>query len=110
MLNRHVADCLIYDAHRQSSPASSGGVPDFGTPSHSQSFMDLLSPMANPLSGSSPLLTPGGRALGRGLDDSPCISSSCGLAFGGRAGSGNDSPASVVSRLMNSSAHAGGSH
>ena len=74
MLPRHIYNCLLDGARRQSSPASSGGVPDFGTPSRSQSFMDLLSPMGTPLPGSSPLLTPGGRALGRGLDESPCIS------------------------------------
>lgn len=63
-------------ACRQSSPASSSGIPEYGTPSRSQSFMDMLSPMATPSDASSPLCTPGGRALGRGLDESPCISGS----------------------------------
>ena len=64
---------------RQSSPASSSG-----TPGHSQSFMDMLSPMAAPSTATSPLCTPGGRALGRGLDESPCISGSTSHSYSGR--------------------------
>lgn len=46
--------------------------------------MDMLSPMAAPSTVSSPICTPGGRALGRGLDESPCISGSTSHSYSGR--------------------------
>lgn len=46
--------------------------------------MDMLSPMATPSTASSPLYTPGGRALGRGLDESPCISGSTSRSYSSR--------------------------
>lgn len=86
---------------RQSSPASSSGRPDYPSPfanSASRQFsIDLLSPMPTPNMASSPLHSPGGTSLGRGLDDSPAISGTSWMSQ--RAASVN-STASVVSVLL----------
>lgn len=41
-------------------------------------FTDMLSSLSTPNMSSSPLTSPGGRPLGRGLDDSPAISGTSG--------------------------------
>ena len=43
--------------------------------SRQSSLLDASSPLPYLNAGASPLLTPGGKSLGRGLDDSPAISS-----------------------------------
>ncbi|KAL0027195.1 hypothetical protein WJX77_002236 [Trebouxia sp. C0004] len=68
---------------RHSSPASSSGVPEYTSPLVSSAsrhpfFTEMLSSMSTPIMSSSPLTSPGGRPLGRGLDDSPAISGTSG--------------------------------
>ncbi|KAL0048243.1 hypothetical protein WJX82_010954 [Trebouxia sp. C0006] len=68
---------------RHSSPASSSGMPEYTSPLVSSAsrhpfFTDMLASMSTPNMSSSPLTSPGGRPLGRGLDDSPAISGTSG--------------------------------
>ena len=56
--------------------------------------------MPTPSMTPSPLTTPGGRSLGRGLDDSPAIS---GTSANSQSAGAFDSPALVVSALLPSS-------
>ncbi|DBA71745.1 TPA: hypothetical protein ACH3X2_011017 [Trebouxia sp. C0005] len=68
---------------RHSSPASSSGMPEYTSPFVSSAsrhpfFTDMLSSMSTPNMSSSPLTSPRGRPLGRGLDDSPAISGTSG--------------------------------
>ena len=65
-----------------------------GTSRHS-CFSELQSNVLTSSTAASPLTTPGGRSLGRGLDDSPCISGASADDSG--RGVSLDSPAIVVS-------------
>jgi len=55
-------------------------MPEYTSPlvSRHPFFTDMLASMSTPNMSSSPLTSPGGRPLGRGLDDSPAISGTSG--------------------------------